>query len=137
MNPTAIREALADVLQGLSVNCYPYKPSGITPPFIMIRAADDYLTFHETWHRAGVQRIRFQLDIVAVARPEDAEQLLDELVTFGAAEERSVFEALKADRTLGGLVDNIAVVRVTGVVDGELGPTASILLDVYPKREGL
>jgi hypothetical protein len=98
-SPTVIRRALVAALPGLDAQ--------VTP------SAIDYS------QGAGMDVQRFNVRIVVGRDGDAAQERLDELIAAAG-----VKALLEADRTLGGLVADVAVVKCTGY---QLFPPADVL----------
>lgn len=70
----------------------------------------DYIEYWGTFGPDGVKSVNVRLRIQTVMGDAvTAGELIAELVSAGAGAERSIWEALLADKTLGGVAETIAV----------------------------
>jgi hypothetical protein len=145
LNLKAIREALAAQISqgtGREVHAYAYPPgSPGEMPAVVIRAGEEYINYFVTL--GDDCDVSLILDIIANARVslEDGLIVLDELLSVGAGLPNSVFDAITADRTLGGAVDacELGVVGQhvgTGIVEDGRPPgvMVSVPLSVWVAR---
>lgn len=139
MNLTAIREAFAAQIKNnvsAEINVYPYRRSSLNPPYVVIDGStDNYLQFHATWARNGVHEIEFVLEIRATGAGENSGPLIDSLLSYGTDQPSSIIEALRADRTLGGVVANTVVSTGQGPVIDDTGATAFLAVTIQPLPE--
>lgn len=120
----AIREALASQIYqntGREVHVYPYPTGGqLELPAVVIRSGEDYVDYHVTLgvgdNAADVNLI---LDIMArcAVALEDGLIVLDELLSSAAGHPTSVIDAIEADESLGGVVENVSL-GVAGQQEG-------------------
>lgn len=113
LNLTAIREALAaQIVAGTDreVHAYPY-PLGSPGemPAVVIRSGEEYINYFVT--QGDAADVALILDIIAPCRVsiEDGLRVLDELLSVAAGLPNSVFDAIEADLSLGGVVDTCQV----------------------------
>lgn len=132
MNLTAIRERLADTLRdgiGMPINVYPYMPDAPRSPCIVIVPAANYIIPHESFGLHQLVELHFRLLIGAASRAEDAQRLLDSLLSFGDDETSSVIDAIESKRDtanggLDGLVEDLVIESATTVGPSE--PNAQV-----------
>lgn len=138
MNLVAIRQQLAMTIQdGIdeAVNVYPYLPGSPAFPCIVITPAADYRSARETFDANPGYTLNYDLLFGATSSVEDAQILLDQLLSNDNG--ASVEDALNADPTLGGLVDDIIVGSATTARAGDPNAavfTATLLVTVYANR---
>jgi hypothetical protein len=113
---TAIRQGLADTVAGGTVReiqGYAYPKGDEQLPCVVVHTADEYF---DPWGTiaadGGTAVINFVLEFMAPARTtfEDGLRILDEMMSSG-------FDAIQADRSLGGVVDE----TLLGVSSGQSG----------------
>ncbi len=111
-DPAAIRDGIVTNLRGIresGVQVSGYQTSSPTPPGIQVAAGE---TLFDLAMARGLDIRRFVVQAFVDFSSDTAPQaLLDELLAPDG--ERSVKQAVESDRTLGGLVDNVRVVRVS------------------------
>lgn len=147
LNLTAIREALAEQIDantGRDLHAYPYPPgSPGEPPAVVIREGgdDEYVQYYVD--QGSQTDVTFVLDLIAPCRVslEDGERVLDELRSAAAGLPNSVFDAIEADPTLGGVVEGCRVVSagsavgIGAVTDGRPeGVSAPLQVTVWVAR---
>lgn len=113
-----IREGLAANLSVLDgVQASPYVLSSPTPPCVYVKPAE--VDYHRTFG-AGVNGVKSYVfsvrAIVALGLDQGAQIKLDEFVSSG-----SVQTALEADKTLGGVAQNVEVNGMTDYAQVLLG----------------
>lgn len=116
LNLTAIREALADQIQGgisEEISCFPYNTPK-TGTCVVIREPDQYVGYYETFGTDGLADVQLLVDLIVSAQSEDAQRLLDEMRSVGLGMANSVVDAIHADKTLNGTVDTCIVRSATG-----------------------
>ena len=103
-----------------------------TPPFVAIMPSPSgYVSYFDSFGAAGVADASFVLIVDAGARTIDAQIALDAYLGSGGA--RSIFDAIVADRTLGGVVQDCTPLRADGP-SFESGLIARIPLNVYARK---
>lgn len=145
MNLQAVREALADAItNGVQrpLNVYAYMPASPAFPCAVITPADDYISVHDTFGVNQLVELHYEILIGTQSRAEDAQILLDELLSFGDDEVSSIVDVLEAERNpatgaLGGLVEDLCVMTARAIGQGDVNAevfTASIHLMVLVRR---
>ena len=103
---TDIREALAATLRiGIDreVNVYPYKPPTPQFPCLCLVAGDgDYVTYDDTFDELATVNLIIEVHISSLALDEQI--AVDDFLSAGGANGSSVVGAIRADQTLGGVV---------------------------------
>lgn len=103
VTPSQIRQGLRDALSSVfGERCYGVWPDQVNVPCAIVRplSADPRITAGDTWH--------FVYEVVILAAPfqttgySRGQQALDEYLTRDG--EKSVYAAIEADPTLGGIV---------------------------------
>ena len=108
----AIAKALADQIRnetGSALNCYwwplpAYRlPAAIVDPGV----GDQFVTYHESFGSNAVCQVHFTVTVrVSAVSPESAVETMYAFLSSGTGHTRSVFDAIEADRTLDGTVEN-------------------------------
>jgi len=121
---SAIREGLATtVTVGVSreIRGYPYPKGNEELPCVVVhRVGDESVDWYGSLAAAdGLAIVNFVLEFMAPCRVsfEDGLRVLDEMLSAGAGLPNSVIDAIEADRTLQGTVEETLV----GVASGESG----------------
>lgn len=112
MNITAIREALADQIKAnvqATPNVYAYLPDAPQWPLIAVTPDDPFVSYAESMGPQPFCRLHLLVRIGATGLAEDAARFIDEMLAVGSATNSSVFDAIKIDQRLGGLVSNLDV----------------------------
>lgn len=149
MNLAEIRQAIADLAATVpGVRGYPYRPdnfatSGSGLIAAMLTNGDPYVDYLQAMSGGLVQvRLVMQLRIPLIAEI-NAQRQMDDLVSAGLGEARSVIDAIKPGdlpQTLGGLVQDLKIpeVRMGSEQDPETGKAryygADFDLDVFARR---
>ena len=115
---TDLREALAATIKASidrDVNVYGgYIPANPTAPCVVIKpAGTDYIDYGLTFCERPECTIRFEVWLLTnPALGTDGQQALDQMLSVGAGQNNSIYDALMADSTLGGVVpDGSLMVR--------------------------
>lgn len=109
LDPKEIREKLAEVIAGCNVNAYwcevddPQFPAATVLP----DPGDKYIDYWETPTETGMAILLLQIRIQVAGQdgPSIAEQI-NTLLRVGRGADRSIVDAIVANRTLDGLVDD-------------------------------
>lgn len=112
MNVAEIRDGLkrrVETVQGL--RAYDKVPEKPEVPCVVVAPDEPFISYLEAM-AGGMTRLNFQL-VLLVQRGNDrsAQDALDAYLSAGTSEPLSIFDALMADRTLGGLEGVSATVR--------------------------
>jgi hypothetical protein len=139
MDLAAIRDGLADAIRTLpGVTVYKTPPTSVNPPAVVIHSGEPLVEYH-TANARGLATVRLNVSVL-VSRADDtrAVQALDGYLSSGTGSDRSLIDAIEADRTLGGAVDSLAVESASGPfanTDGGSNLAASTLeLAIYARR---
>lgn len=150
MNLADIRQAIADLATTVpGVRGYPYRPDNFVTHggagglvAAMLVSGDPYVDYLQAM-AGGLVQIRLVMQVRAPLVAEvNAQRQMDELVSAGLGEARSVVDAVKPGdlpQTLGGLVQDLKIpeVRMGGEVD-ETGAVryyaADFDIDVFARR---
>lgn len=131
MDLDAVCHALADTITaGVSreIRGYPYPKGNEELPCVIVQTADDYLDPYGSISGGdgGMSVANFVLVLMAPCRTtyEDGLRILNEMQSAGVGLPNSVIDAIEADRTLGGTVDD----TLLGVSSGHSG--------IQPDTEG-
>lgn len=114
----AIHEALAGQIDAavIDAHIYAHVPGAPLFPFIAIAGDVEYVNYWGTFSDGGNKPVRLTV-VVGVAKgpgPE-AQRTLDEFLSSGAGyESTSIVDAIHADKTLGGVIDDCVVRGASG-----------------------
>jgi hypothetical protein len=104
----AIIATIKPVVDTKFVSLYPYFPNAPSLPCIGVRASSNYLTYHSTFDNGpglgGQSLVYMELHVAESGDPEDAGAFVDSMLSTRSG--ASIIEALEADRSLGGVVDD-------------------------------
>lgn len=109
-----IASTLRAALDTARINVYAH-PEGIREaPYILVRPADPFVRYQRTFGAAGIAEVRFELLLNAgvPSGAGDSYRLMYEMCGQGAGTTLSVFDALGADPTLGGMVQTSSALDV-------------------------
>lgn len=90
----------------------------LAPPAAVIAPADDFLDYHMA-HAKGLVKLSWRILVATSKTLEPAGQdLLDDYLSAGTGQTRSIIDAIEADRTLSGTVDDtlVSVARSYGPI---------------------
>lgn len=117
--PKVIRQAIVDTIRSAGVSrplaLYAYRPVTGDPteyPCVIVSHARgaDYAT---TFGAAGIAELPLQVEIRTQATDgTSGEMALDDLMSAGLGSDSSIYDALDADRTLGGKVATFIVAGI-------------------------
>jgi len=113
VNLATIRDELKTLLATVTgLRTYDTVPDQVVVPAAVVAPGDPFVEFHPAM---GKQRAVARFDVtVVVQRSVDraAQDALDAYLSAGTAESSSIIDALEADRTLNGSVEDTIVERV-------------------------
>lgn len=111
-NLRAIRKAVQDTLRlapiARTVAFHAYDPFNDPAghhqlPAVIISIADDGIKYRGTFGAAGLASVVLQLEVRTQDGP-DGEAMMDDLLSAGTGADSSLFDALTADPTFGGVI---------------------------------
>lgn len=116
LNIIAVREAIAAQLQAAQIDrlaVYAYDPGDPpTYPAAIVQHANDG-NYATTFGPKGLAEVTMRVQLRAnAADSESAERALDALLSAGTGADRSVYDALDADRTFGGTVYTFTIADI-------------------------
>lgn len=118
----ALKAAVASV-SGLRV--FDYQPDGVTPPFAFPTL--DEVTYHGAMGAGNVVH-RFTITVVVQRVSErTAQDKLDQYLSYGGTQ--SIRAAIEADRTLGGVVQDVIVTGATNITNIDANDTLYLTVD--------
>lgn len=108
-------------------------------PNVQVWPASDHITYFETFGSAGLATVRYQIKVETTNQDaESAMSLMDGLLSAGGISETgSIVDAIMADQTLSGLVQDVTPTSVDVTVDDETyNLVAFIDVEVILKKQG-
>lgn len=140
MNLPAVRQALADLLtEGCRIDVLPYVPGDPTPPTGHLYPSP--VEYDAAFSRGmDVWTFTLQVYVAEGAITRAAQERLDEFLSTSAATSvKRAVEVADGPQTLGGLIDDLRVLRCDGyrryVVDGK-GPMFGSEWTIEVRAEG-
>lgn len=136
-----IREQLAaslnDKISGFTVRAYP--GDGVSGQCIFIwPGADNYVDYWESYGASGLATVHLQLQIRTTAADDASAQIvIDELLSSGSGNGRSLIDAIRSNKTLGGQVADVMPGASQMAQFGPDGPFGAVVpVDVYVNKIG-
>lgn len=113
LNTATIREAIATKLQTTcGLNAFPYEVVPQVYPRARVLPDTPTIVYHGTFGTSGMSELAFNVE-VAVSSPDPVAGQKVLATYIGTGVSTSVLDALEADVTLAGAVDNLVVESVT------------------------
>lgn len=113
----AIRVALATQISAnvaRQPSVFAYDPENRSGHNIVIKPAADYVAYFGTMGPNGTADILLEIDIEVPGRLADSQIAMDDYLSAGTGNDSSVVDAIHANKTLGGLVDNCVCLTADG-----------------------
>jgi hypothetical protein len=137
MNLTDVRQAIADQLGSIDgVRVYATQPDQLAVPAggaIVVQPAAAYVDYVQAMS-GGLSELRYTLLVVAARTSErSAQARLDELLSAGLGETRSVYDALKPNddpQTLGGVVQDVGLMTASAPTALEAGEVTYLAAEI-------
>lgn len=101
--------------------CYEMVPAS-TPQFpcAIVRPADQFVAYHESFGAAPLVDVQLEVLIMAQGTSDiDSQIAVLDMLSAGAGKSNSIIDAISADRTLGGVVENTIVRTASGLSRAE------------------
>lgn len=138
---SAIHTALADqIAAGIAddVTVKPYPFSGANPPFIEIWPGGQYVDYAGTFGADGLGDIQLEIHVAfPTANGETTFKVMTRLLSVGTGFSSSIADAVMADRTLGGVVQDCVALEAQWDIDPDaLGQIATIPVRIIAKKQG-
>lgn len=133
----AIRRAVADRIRStahaakVDVQAY-VQPQPMFPIIGVFPGTGDYVSYFETMGPNGEADVILELRTVVAYGAIDSQILLDEMLSSGTGQTKSIIDALMADRTLGGVVEDCVPLKSRTVTLG--AENAGMFESVVPLR---
>jgi hypothetical protein len=124
--PSQIKDALKTAIQTIpGLRAYDYQPDQVNPPFAF--ATLEEITYHGAMGAGNIVN-RFSVTVVVQRASErSAQDKLDGYVAYDGTQ--SVRAALEADRTLGGVVQDLIVTGATNITNIDANDTLYLTVD--------
>lgn len=100
-----------------SLACYDLQPP-TTPQFpcVIVRPADQFVSYHESFGASVLSDVQLEVAVMASGTSDNDSQIaVLDLLSAGTGKTSSVIDAIEADRTLGGAVENTIVRTASGL----------------------
>lgn len=113
---TQVRQALAAALDAIpDLNAHAFAPGAVTAPAVVVKpATGQFLNYRPTMGTGAADAADLLLVVGLFVAGTDEEASSEELDAYLAdSGTRSVYAAVAADPTLGGLVDDVALLSAT------------------------
>ena len=124
--PSQIKDALKTAIQTIpGLRAYDYQPDQVNPPFAF--STLDEITYHGAMGAGNIVN-RFTVTVVVQRASErTAQDKLDGYLAYSGTQ--SVRAALEADRTLGGVVQDLIVTGATNITNIDANDTTYLTVD--------
>ena len=123
---TQIKQGIATALATISgLRSYAYQPDNLNPPFAWPML--DTVTYNGAMRGGLVTHVFTVTVVVGRAAERTAQNALDGYVGYDSA--TSIRAALEADRTLGGVVQNLLVESANNISTTEGNDTTYLMVD--------
>lgn len=117
-------KARIETISGL--RAFDYQPDQVNPPFAFPTL--DTITYHQTGMASGGVVMNFTITlIVNRASERTAQDQLDQYMSFSGAQ--SLRAAIEADRTLGGVCDDLIVTNAENLTNIDANDTLYLTVD--------
>ena len=124
--PSQIKDALKVALETIpGLRAYDYQPDQVNPPFAF--ATLEEITYHGAMGAGNVVN-RFTVSVIVQRASERAAQdKLDGYLSYDGTQ--SVRKAIEADRTLGGVVQDVIVNSASNITNIDANDTTYLTVD--------
>lgn len=125
--PSQVKDGLKVRIETISgLRAFDFQPEQVNPPFAFPTL--DEIRFHETGMGSGGVVMDFTITIVVFRQSErTAQEELDKFTAFSGAQ--SIREAIEADRTLGGVCDDLIVGSAGNFTNLDANDTLYLTMD--------
>ena len=125
--PSQVKDGLKACLQTVpGLRAYDYQPDQVNPPFAWPTL--DEIRYHQTGFQSGGVVMDFTITIVLQRASErTAQDKLDQYVAWDGAQ--SVRAAIEADKTLGGVCDDLIVNSASNFTSIDANDTLYLTMD--------
>jgi S-formylglutathione hydrolase FrmB len=120
LNLRAVMTALAnqiDANTSRALACYDLQPATLPQfPCAIVRPADQFVAYHESFGAAPLVDVQLEVVVMAQGTSDiDSQIAVLDMLSAGAGMSNSIIDAISADRTLGGAVENTIVRTASGL----------------------
>jgi hypothetical protein len=124
---TQVKEGLKTRIQTISgLRAYDYQPDQVNPPFAWPTL--DEIRFHQTGMASGGVVMDFTITVVVTRQSErSAQEKIDNYSAWDGAQ--SLRAAIEADRTLGGVCDDLIVSSAGNFTNIDANDTLYLAMD--------
>jgi hypothetical protein len=122
-----VKDGLKTAINTVSgLRAFDYQPDQVNPPFAWPTL--DTITYHQTGMAAGGVVMNFTITLVVNRAAERvAQDQLDQYMTWDGA--KSLRAAIEADRTLGGVCDDLIVTNAENLTNIDANDTLYLAVD--------
>lgn len=122
-----VKDGLKTAIATVSgLRAFDYQPDQVNPPFAW--STLDTITFHQTGMQSGGVTMNFTVTLVVNRSSERvAQDELDKYMSFDGAQ--SLRAAIEADRTLGGVCDDLIVTNAENLTNIDANDTLYLAVD--------
>ena len=125
--PSQVKDGLKTAIQTVSgLRAYDYQPDQVNPPFAWPTL--DEIRYHQTGMASGGVVMDFTVTVVVYRASErTAQDALDQYTAWSGSQ--SVRAAIEADRTLGGVCDDLIVTNALNFTNLDANDTSYLTMD--------
>lgn len=125
--PSQVKDGLKAAIETIpGLRAFDHQPEQVNPPFAFPTL--DEIRYHETGMGSGGVVMDFTISIVVFRQSErTAQEELDKFTAFSGAQ--SIREAIEADRTLGGVCDDLIVGSAGNFTNLDANDTLYLTMD--------
>jgi hypothetical protein len=122
-----VKDGLKTRIETISgLRAFDYQPDQVNPPFAFPTL--DTITYHQTGMASGGVVMNFTITLVVNRAVErTAQDALDQYMSFSGAQ--SLRAAIEADRTLGGVCDDLIVTNAENLTNIDANDTLYLAVD--------
>ena len=125
--PSQVKDGLKVAIETIpGLRAFDYQPEQVNPPFAWPTL--DEIRYHETGMGSGGVVMDFTVTVVVFRQSERvAQEALDKFTAFSGAQ--SLRSAIEADRTLGGVCDDLTVGSASNFTNIDANDTLYLTMD--------
>jgi len=122
-----VKEGLKNAINSVAgLRAFDYQPDQVNPPFAWPTL--DTITYHQTGMAAGGVVMNFTVTLVVNRASErTAQEQLDDYMSWDG--KKSLRKAIEADRTLGGVCDDLIVTNAENLTNIDANDTLYLAVD--------
>ena len=122
-----VKECLKNAINSVAgLRAFDYQPDQVNPPFAWPTL--DTITYHQTGMAAGGVVMNFTVTLVVNRASErTAQEQLDDYMSWDG--KKSLRKAIEADRTLGGVCDDLIVTNAENLTNIDANDTLYLAVD--------